>query len=112
MPIYEYELKGGDCQICSGRFEALQGIGEEALTMCPTCGLPVVRVVSRASFKTRPDFNAGKAGEKGLTTYKRAGEGNWEKVAGPGVDAIVGTPEDAAIVEKEKKSPPKLDLDS
>jgi putative FmdB family regulatory protein len=109
MPIYEYELKKGDCQICSGRFEALQGIEEGALTHCPTCGLEVIRVVSRATFKTREAFSAGKAGEKGLTTYRRAGKGQWEKVAGPGVDAIVGTPEDTAAIESD--TTPKLDLD-
>lgn len=111
MPIYEYELLQGDCQICSGRFDALQPISEEALTRCPTCGLEVKRVVSQATFKTRSKFNAGKAGEKGLTTYQRTQEGQWEKVAGPGVDAIVGTEEDVAQIKEEKASTRKLDLD-
>ena len=111
MPIYEYELLQGDCQICTGRFDALQSVSEDPLQRCPTCGLQVKRVVSQATFKTRSKFSAGKAGEKGLTTYQRTQEGQWEKVAGPGVDAIVGTAEDAAQIKKEKSSAKKVDLD-
>ncbi len=113
MPIYEYELADGECQMCPGRFEALQGVEEEPLKFCPGCGLPCVRVVSRASFKMREGADPEKAAKRGFTTWKRAKKGEWEKVAGPGVDAIVSTPEDFKAVEEEKKRPKRtIDLDN
>lgn len=99
MPIYEYELKEGECQMCPGRFEVLQGISEEPIGHCPGCGLPCIRVVSRASFKVRKGMSAEKAAERGFTTWRRAKKGEWEKVAGPGVDAIVGSEEDMKSLE-------------
>lgn len=107
MPIYEYELTIPGCIMCPGRFEALQGVDEEPLAHCPTCGLEVKRVVSKFQRGKGKSFSAGDAARKGLTTYKRVREGEWEKVAGPGVDGIVGTDEDKEVVKKK----PKVDLD-
>ena len=103
MPIYEYELIHDDCLMCPGRFDALQELGEEALKHCPSCGLPARRVVSQVSIKTRSSIDHEKAGKKGFTTWKRSGFGQWEKVSGPGVDAIVASDEDIAAVKEEKK---------
>jgi len=75
-----------------GRFEVLQALTSRHWSFCPGCGLPARRVVSRASIQLRPTLTPGKAAAKGLTTFKRAGPGQWEKVAGEGVDGIVGTP--------------------
>ena len=111
MPIYEYELEDGECQICPGRFEVLQPIDEGHLKFCPGCGLACKRVVSRASFKMKGDLTAEKAAKQGFTTWKRAREGEWEKVAGPGVDGIVATDEDRAAIEAERSQPKVLDLD-
>lgn len=83
MPIYEYEPSDRDCLLCEGRVEVLQPIGEEALQFCPYCGLAVRRVVSRASFKLPKDVDPDKAARKGFSTFRRAGKGTWEKVAGP-----------------------------
>ncbi|HCF57031.1 MAG TPA: FmdB family transcriptional regulator [Myxococcales bacterium] len=44
MPIYEYE-----CNKC-GRYEVMQRITEDALTVCKTCGQPVRRLISETSF--------------------------------------------------------------
>lgn len=41
MPTYEYQC--GHC----GRFQITQRITEPALTVCPTCGQPVQRLISR-----------------------------------------------------------------
>ncbi len=111
MPIYEYEPDDRDCLMCDGRVTVIQGIGEEALKFCPDCGMEVKRVVSRASFKVQRDSGAEKAAAKGFTTWRRAEKGKWEKVAGEGVDMIVGTPEDMAAIEAEKKPPKVVDLD-
>ena len=41
MPIYDY-----CCEKC-GRFEARQKITESALVVCPDCGSPVQRLISK-----------------------------------------------------------------
>jgi putative FmdB family regulatory protein len=41
MPIYEYK-----CEKC-GKFEKLQKISEEPLTVCPSCGSKVERIISK-----------------------------------------------------------------
>lgn len=95
MPVYEYEhLDEDGCPLGETRFAALQGLEEDALRFCPWCGQDVRRVVSRASFRTRSKFSAAKAAQRGMTTWRRVRRGEWEKVDGPGVDAIVGSPED------------------
>jgi putative FmdB family regulatory protein len=117
MPIYEYEPDDRECFICEGKLELLQGIHEEALKLCPYCGLEICKKVSRASFKVgKPEIGTGsgaeKAGQKGFTTYKRAEKGVWEKVGGEGADYMVGSDEDMRVVEAEKQKPAKvLDLD-
>ena len=112
MPIYEYELDETEaaCQICPGRFAILHNLNDAAAPHCPTCGLPCHRVVSPARFIRPIAANPAAASKHGLTTYKKVGEGQWEKVDGPGVDAIVGTPEDKAAVATEKTK--LLDLTS
>lgn len=51
----------------------------------------------------RKDVSPDRASEKGFTTYKKAGEATWEKVAGQGRDMIMGSKEDIAFVKQEKK---------
>lgn len=111
MPIYEYELQDGECQMCPGRFEALQDLDEEPLEFCPGCGHPCRRVVSRASFSVRTPADPDSAAKRGFTTWKRAKKGEWEKLAGPGVDAIVSSDEDVQALEDEKRAPKVIDLD-
>lgn len=41
MPKYDYK-----CEKC-GQFETYQSIKEDALSVCPTCGGPVTRLISR-----------------------------------------------------------------
>lgn len=112
MPIYEYEPDDRECLICNGRTEVLQNISDEPLKYCPTCGLEVVRVVSRASFQLHRESNADKAAARGFTTFKRVEKGKWERVGGEGPDMIVGTKEDMEAVQAEKSPPKKvIDLD-
>jgi len=111
MPIYEYEPDGHDCLICNGRTEVIQKITDEALKYCPTCGLEVKRVVSRASFKLGIQSNPEKAAQKGFSTFKRVEKGKWEKVGGEGPDMIVGSAEDIKAVESEKSPKKIIDLD-
>ncbi len=87
--------------MCPGRFEILQDIGEEPEKFCPGCGLPCIKVVSRVSFALKREVDPEKAASRGFTTWKRAKKGQWEKIAGPGVDAIVGTDEDMKALEDD-----------
>lgn len=111
MPIYEYEPTEHDCLICQNRFSVIQEIGEPHLKYCPTCGMPCRRIVSHVSIKTSPRVDPERAAKKGLTTWKRTQKGTWEKLAGPGVDYIVGRPEDVAAVEAERRPRKIVDLD-
>lgn len=97
MPVYEYEPLDHDCLICNGRVEALQGANEPPLVYCPTCGLEVRRVISQSAFKLAGELpQMGKTGKQGFTTYKKAGNGVWEKTDGAsGPDTIVRPPSDA-----------------
>lgn len=105
MPIYEYELNDDEpeCQICPGRFDVLQEIAEGQIPHCPGCGLPCHRVVSRSTFKVQKGADAQRAADKGFTTWRRAKKGEWEKVAGPGVDAIVSSDDDKKAIDEEEK---------
>jgi putative FmdB family regulatory protein len=112
MPVYEYEHLYDECELCDFRFAVIQAVEEEPLEYCPSCGLEVRRVVSAVSVVSTRDFNPGRAAEKGFTTWKKSGAGEWEKVAGEGVDALVGSPEDIAAVQEERASGGVLDLDA
>lgn len=94
MPVYEYEHVHDDCEISGFRFSVVQGLDEPPLLYCPGCGLEVRRVVSAVSVVRSPQFSPGKAAERGFTTWRKSGKGQWEKVAGPGVDAIVAPSEE------------------
>lgn len=117
LPVYEYELIDDDCLMCPGRFSVIQGLDEEPLKHCPWCGLPCKKVVSQVVMdlkgKETETRAAQKAADRGFTTWKRAKKGEWEKIAGPGVDAIVGSDEDIKAVEEEQSKPKNvLDLDN
>lgn len=90
MPIYEYEPDDErECFLCEGVVEVMQGIEDEPLKYCPTCGLGVRRLISRAAFKIDSGVTAEKAASRGFATWKKSGKGTWEKVAGAeGPDVI------------------------
>ncbi|MFQ6674966.1 MAG: FmdB family zinc ribbon protein [Fidelibacterota bacterium] len=44
MPTYEYR-----CHSCGHQFEALQGMNDEALKVCPRCRGPVERLIGPGS---------------------------------------------------------------
>jgi putative FmdB family regulatory protein len=112
MPIYEYEPIDWDCPMCENRVAVIQGINEEPLKMCPQCGMEVRRVISKVSIQIKRPSGAGKAAAKGFTTWRKVGQGEYEKVDGPGVDAIIASEQDKKAVAEEKAAPKKIvDLD-
>lgn len=51
MPIYEYEHVEESCD--RGRvFEMVQSIQDEPIAVCPDCGRPVRRLISRVNINT------------------------------------------------------------
>ena len=103
MPIYEYEPVDRDCLMCEGRVEVLQAIKDEALDYCPYCGMEVRRVISKASIKVVKVPDAEAAAKKGFTTFRRAGKGVWEKVAGPERQEKVGKEQILNVDEELRK---------
>ena len=112
MPVYEYEPDDRDCLMCDGRVSVIQGINDEPLKYCPSCGLDVRRVISRVTFKLAGAITEDKASRKGYTTFRKAEKGVWEKVSGEGPDILAGTKADMEAVEAEKAPrKPVIDLD-
>ena len=70
--------------MCHGRVEVMQGINDAPLKNCPTCGLEVKRLISRPAFKIDNGVSADKAAEKGFSTFRKVGHGQYEKIAGEG----------------------------
>ena len=49
MPIYEYK-----CKACEHKFDKLQKISDDPLTICPECGAAeLVKLVSAAGFRLK-----------------------------------------------------------
>jgi putative FmdB family regulatory protein len=80
MPLYEYELCEGDCQICGGRFTLRRPADAPPVTRCPLCRKPVRKVLSQFStpHKLKP-LSISDAKKAGFTVYKRLGKGEYER---------------------------------
>ena len=81
MPIYEYESldpKKG-CNKCAQRFETIQVISEEPLSVCPSCGQKVRKVMSwcRSAIVETPEEYTRV--EKQISHYEK--EGMWSHAA-------------------------------
>jgi len=64
MPLYEYE-----CEAENGRrFEIIQKFSDEILTVCPTCGGPVRKLISSPAIQF-------KGSGFYITDYKKSGGG-------------------------------------
>ena len=80
MPIYEYEVEGGDCQICSGRFELRRPVDRPECVDCPVCRRPVRRVISQTSTpKMLKPLSVSDAKKAGFTVLERRDKGVYEK---------------------------------
>ena len=94
MPTYVYAPKGAErtCDVCSGSFEYVQRMSDDALKACPKCGGAVERVI------TAPNLNgvglmarkptADRMAKAGFTQYKKHGKGYYEKQFGQGPSTL------------------------
>lgn len=90
MPIYEYAPSSGKCRQCNGRFEVYQKIADAKLTRCPDCGKAVERVVSAPAVQSgKYSTSDARVKETGMTKYKKAGDGYYERVAGTGGPPVI-----------------------
>lgn len=91
MPIYQYALdEGQSCDQCPGRFDEMQKMADAALTQCPRCQKAIHREICAPALMGQ-STKAPKASEiekAGMTQYKKAGDGVYEKTAGKGPQHI------------------------
>ena len=80
MPIYEYEVDGGDCKVCGGRFELRRPADRPECADCPVCRRPVKRVISQTSTpKMLKPTSISDAKKAGFTVLERRDKGVYEK---------------------------------
>jgi putative FmdB family regulatory protein len=88
MPIYVYQAtdESAGCDHCGPKFEVIQAMSEPSLTICPTCGNAVERIISataiHGSTSSQATLSNKNLAEKGFTKYQKAGDGTYERVAG------------------------------
>jgi putative FmdB family regulatory protein len=88
MPLYDYAPTSGRCARCHGRFEVQQRIAEPQLTRCPACKKPVTRLVGAPRITGKYSTSDSRVKELGMTKYKKAGDGVYEKTSGSGPNVI------------------------
>ena len=89
MPIYEYAPTSGQCRICNGRFEVMQRMADAKLSTCPTCGQPCERRISAVALGGTYSVSDDRIKNSGLTKYKKAGDGVYERTAGSGGPEVI-----------------------
>ena len=62
MPTYRYRSKDEsiDCDTCTEGFEVMQAISEAPLASCPSCDVPIRRVIGRIQALTNRRWNTKK----------------------------------------------------
>lgn len=82
MPIYEYAPTSGRCEKCKGLFEVMQRLADAKLTARPACGKPCERRISVVALGGTWSLTESKVRNSGLTQYKKAGNGVYERTVG------------------------------
>ena len=82
MPLYEYAPISGSCNQCRGSFEVMQRIADDKLTQCPACGQPCERQMSAVALGGKYSTSAAAIKSSGMTQYKKAENGVYERTAG------------------------------
>jgi putative FmdB family regulatory protein len=101
MPLYEYE-----CEAENGRrFEIIQKFSDEALTVCPTCGGPVRRLISSPAiqFKGSGWYITDYARKSGTDAGKESKSGSTSGSSGDAGSSTASTPAPAATSGPAKK---------
>ncbi len=86
MPTYEYQAvdPAAGCAQCRDKFEVRQAMRDAALTTCPACGGPIVRLISACGISTQPSERSMLSDKNlkrhGLTKLVNEGGGRFRKV--------------------------------
>jgi putative FmdB family regulatory protein len=88
MPLYDYAPASGHCDRCHGRFEVHQRIADPKLIRCPACDQPCERLISAVKTGGKYSTSDSRVKELGMTKYKKAGDGVYEKTTGSGPKVI------------------------
>ncbi|HZE61915.1 MAG TPA: zinc ribbon domain-containing protein [Burkholderiales bacterium] len=88
MPLYDYAPISGRCNRCHGRFEVQQKIAAPKLKRCPACRKPCERLISPVKVTGKYSTSDSRVKELGMTKYKKAGDGVYEKTTGSGPSVI------------------------
>ena len=90
MPIYQYAPNSGNCRQCGGRFEVYQKIADDKLAKCPDCGKRCERIISAPAVSSgKYSTSDARVRDLGMTKYKKAGDGYYERVAGTGGPPVI-----------------------
>ncbi|MBW1692275.1 MAG: zinc ribbon domain-containing protein [Deltaproteobacteria bacterium] len=75
MPIYEYQatVPSKGCSVCCKGFECIQGIDEDPLAHCPSCGRPIKRIISRCHAAVIDPSPEHSKTEQRIAEYEKAG---------------------------------------
>ena len=83
MPTYVYRARTGQqgCDHCLDSFEIAQGIHEERLSRCPTCGSEIERIITGCNYVRGHVFGDALTAERmkrgGLRKLVRADDGSY-----------------------------------
>jgi putative FmdB family regulatory protein len=81
VPIYEYEVTGGDCRVCGGHFELRRPLGRPPLLRCPLCRKTVRKVISGANIpKLSKPLSVIDAKKAGFSVFDRREPGVYERL--------------------------------
>lgn len=75
MPIYVYEVEGGECDKCGGQFELLEPLDRPPLTKCPLCKRQVGRIIAAANLHLKVDYEK-ELGKRGFHALSRDNSGD------------------------------------
>ena len=82
MALYEYAPTSGHCDKGNGRFEVMQRLADAKLTTCPTRAQRFERRISAVALGGIYAVTDDRIENSGLTQYKKAGDGVYERTAG------------------------------
>lgn len=89
MPLYVYAPVSGHCDQCHGRVEVMQRMADDRLTQCPTCAQPCARQICAVGLGGKYATSDAAVKASGMTKYRKAESGVYERVAGTGGPRIL-----------------------
>lgn len=89
MPLYVYAPTAGHCEHCQGGFEVMQRIADDKLTHCPECKQPCERQICAVSLGGKYSTSDAAVKAAGMTKYRKADSGVYERVVGTGGPKIL-----------------------